>query len=54
MSQRVEVPYVQGWRLETLASRKVVWGDPCTEVSETAKVGTDEQEPDKRLLGWMR
>jgi len=23
---------------EALASRKVVWGDPCTEVSDTAKV----------------
>jgi len=31
-----------------LASRKVVWGDPCTEVSETAKVGTDEQKLDMR------
>ncbi|MFC1731089.1 hypothetical protein ACFL6I_12215 [candidate division KSB1 bacterium] len=27
---------------------KVVWCDSCTEVSGTAKVGTDEQEPDKR------
>ncbi len=29
---------------EALVSRKVVWGDPCTEVSETTKVGTDEQK----------
>ena len=28
----------------------MVWGDPCTEVSGTAKVGTDEQELHKRLL----
>jgi len=27
----------------------VVWGDSSTEVSETAKVGTDEQELNKRL-----
>ncbi len=26
----------------------MVWGDPCTEVSETTKVWTDEQERDKR------
>jgi len=31
-----------------LVSRKVVWGDPCTEVSETTKVGADEQELDMR------
>lgn len=29
---------------EGLASRKVVWSNPCTEVSEIAKIGTDEQE----------
>jgi len=27
----------------------VAWGDPYTEGSETAKVGTDEQELDTRL-----
>jgi len=37
---------------EALASRKVVWGDPCTEGSETAKSGTDGQKPDKRH-GWV-
>ena len=29
---------------EALAGDKVVWGDPCTEGSQTAKVCTDEQE----------
>jgi len=29
---------------EALASGKVVWGDPYTEGSQTAKSGTDEQE----------
>ncbi|MCP4492125.1 MAG: hypothetical protein GY820_33180 [Gammaproteobacteria bacterium] len=29
---------------EVLASGKVVWGDPCTEGSQTAKACTDEQE----------
>jgi hypothetical protein len=28
----------------------VVWGDPYTEGSQTAKFGTDEQKPDMRLL----
>ncbi len=35
---------------ETLASRKVVWGDSCTEGSGTAKVGTDEQKIHKRHI----
>ena len=35
---------------EALASRKVVWGDPCTEGSETAKFGTDEQKRHKRHI----
>ena len=30
--------------LQDLASRKVVWRDPCIEVSGTAKLCTDEQE----------
>ncbi len=33
---------------EVLASGKVVWGNPCTEGSQTAKSGTDEQEVHKR------
>ena len=33
-----------------LASGKVVWGDPYTEGSQTAKSGTDEQERHMRLL----
>jgi len=28
----------------------VVWGDPCTEGSQTANSGTDEQKPHMRLL----
>ena len=28
--------------LEVLASYKVVWSDLCTEVSRTAKIGSDE------------
>ena len=34
----------------TLASRKVVCRETCTEGSETAKSGTDEQERHMRLL----
>jgi len=30
------------WR-SLLASRKLVWSDPCSEGSETANSGTDEQ-----------
>ena len=49
MSQRVKVPYawsnpstkLKAGCPEALASRKTVWGDPYTEVSETAKAGTD-------------
>jgi hypothetical protein len=33
---------------EALASGKVVWGDPCTKGSQTAKSGTDKQERDMR------
>ena len=32
-----------------LVSRKLVWGDPSSEGSETTKVCTDEQESDMRL-----
>jgi len=42
--QRVKIPYTLGSHPEVLASRKVVWGDPCTEGSGTAKACTDEQE----------
>jgi len=33
---------------EALASGKVVWGDPYTEGSQTAKSGTDEQKRHRR------
>jgi|GEM_PF-2044392 len=46
---RVKVPYGQGWDPEPLASRKGVAGNRKSEGSETAKPGTDEQEPYKRL-----
>ena len=29
---------------KALASGKLVWGDPCSEGSQTAKSGTDEQK----------
>jgi hypothetical protein len=35
---------------EALASDKVVYREVCTEGSQTAKSGTDEQKPDMRLL----
>jgi hypothetical protein len=35
---------------EALASRKVVYCEVCTEGSETAKSGTDEQKRHMRLL----
>jgi hypothetical protein len=35
----------------SVASRKLVWGDPCSEGSEPAKSGTDEQERHKRHKG---
>ncbi len=41
--QRVEVPYTLGAFPEVLASGKLVWGDPSSEGSQTAKVCTDEQ-----------
>ena len=47
--QRVQVPYAQELRLEALVSRKLVWGDPCSEGSGTTKPGTDEQKSDMRL-----
>ena len=39
---------MRGVKPEALASGKVVWGDPCTEGSQTAKVGTDEQKLNMR------
>ena len=49
--QRVKIPYARGSRYltgqavpEALVSRKVVYREVCTEGSETAKSGTDEQE----------
>jgi hypothetical protein len=44
----VQVPYEQEQVPESLASRKLVWGDPCSEGSDTAKSGTDEQKRYKR------
>ncbi len=46
MVSRLGMP-IKGTSL--LASRKVVWGDPCTKGSGTAKVGTEEYEPHMRL-----
>ena len=37
---------------EVLASGKVAWSDPYTEVSQTAKLRTDEQELHKRHDHW--
>ncbi|MBI2966798.1 MAG: hypothetical protein HYY40_03160 [Bacteroidetes bacterium] len=34
-AQRVKVPYALRYIGEALASRKVVWSNPCTEVSGT-------------------
>ena len=41
-------PLNAGVNPEVLASRKVVYREVCTEGSETAKVGTDEQKLDMR------
>ena len=41
---------LRGVRPEALASRKVVSREGCTEGSETAKPGTDEQEVHKRHI----
>ena len=38
----------RGGSSEVLASGKVAWSDPYTEVSQTAKLGTDEQKLYKR------
>ncbi|MGA2822289.1 MAG: hypothetical protein ABSE72_02070 [Bacteroidales bacterium] len=46
--QRVEFPYTPWFDTEVLASRKVVYRKVCTEGSETAKSGTDEQEQHMR------
>ncbi len=40
---------MRGVTPEALASRKVVWSNSGTKVSETAKTCTDEQKPDMRL-----
>ena len=42
-----------GGRLEPLASRKLVCREACSEGSETAKLGTEEHELNKRLSDWM-
>ena len=47
--QRVQVPYARESCLEALASGKVVYREVCTEGSQTAKSGTDEQKRYKRL-----
>jgi hypothetical protein len=39
-----------GVTTRSVASRKLVWSDPCNEGSETAKFGTDEQKVHKRQL----
>ena len=44
--QRVKVPYVRESCPEALASRKVVCRETCTEGSETANPGSNEQELD--------
>ena len=48
-----QVHYGQGKRLEPLVSCKGGNCEVTSEGSETTKLGTDEQEPDMRLLGWM-
>lgn len=45
--QWVKVPS-RGLTTRSVASRKLVWGDPYSEGSGTAKFGTDEQEVHKR------
>ena len=42
--QRVQVPYTPWKKWEVLARRKVVYREVCTEGSDTAKFGTDEQK----------
>jgi len=44
-----EVPYAPRDIGEALASGKLVWGDPCSEGSQTANSGTDEQKSHTRL-----
>ena len=44
--QRVKVPYARGQHPEALASRKVVCRESSTEGSETASLGSNEQELD--------
>jgi hypothetical protein len=45
----VQVPYAQVEYLEALASGKVVYREVCTEGSQTANSGTDEQKRYRRL-----
>lgn len=49
--QRVQVPYGRSGscRIEPLASGKLVYREVCSEGSQPANPGTDEQEPDMRL-----
>jgi len=47
--QWVKVP-PRGLTTRSVASRKLVWGDPYSEGSQTANSGTDEQKPHMRLL----
>ena len=44
----MQISCVQGCRPEALVSRKVVWGDPSIEGSETTKSDTDRQKSYKR------
>lgn len=46
----MQVPYVLGSCPEALASGKLVYREVCSEGSQTAKSGTDEQERYTRLL----
>ena len=47
--QRVQVPY-ERLKPESLASGKVVYREVCTEGSQTAKSGTDEQKRHMRQV----
>jgi|GEM_PF-1491707 len=47
--QRVKISPTRGLKLRSVASRKVVYREVSTEVSEPVKVGTDEQKPHRWL-----
>ena len=47
--QRVKVPYGLRDIGEPLASGKLVYREVCSEGSQPANPGTDEQKPDMRL-----